>query len=170
MRLSHSIKIYMKNKNLKIKIIICLISLIILFIGYILLQQISPENSQEIDCTALKERFDHYVERRYLPINENTESLCYGLYVGYNFSTLTPKWAIGELIAIRGSRLTFEGILQDATIPMGLTDAEAAKYHVGKNYKIDMNNICRDFFMMADSYYPSPISATFIKPEEITCE
>ena len=103
-------------------------------------------------------------------MTENPESLCHGLYVGSNFSELTPKWAVGELIAIRGSRLTFEGILQDVTIQMGLTDAEVAQYKVGKNYKIDMNNICRNFFMMADSRYPSPISATFVKPEEINCK
>lgn len=159
----------MKNKNLTIGIIISLIIIVVLYVGYTFVQT-TQKISQEIDCTALKESFDNYIERRYLPIIENSESLCHGLYVGSNFSELSPKWAVGELIAIRGARLTFEGILQDATITMGLTDVEAAQYKVGKNYKIDMNNICRDFLMIADSRYPSPISTTFVKPEEINCK
>ena len=157
----------MKNKSLTI--IICLIAVVVLFAGYTFMHT-TQKIPQEVDCTALKESFDNYIERRYLPIIENPESLCHGLYVGTDFSKLTPKWAVGELLAKRGTRFTFEGILQDATISMGLTDVEAAQYKVGKNYKIDMNNICRDFFMMADSHYPSRISTTFVKPEEINCK
>lgn len=160
----------MKNKSLTIGIIVSLIVIVILFVIYSFMQT-NQKTSQEVDCTTLKESFDDYIERRYLPIIENPESLCHE----FDYSNSTPKWAVGELIAIRGPRFTFEGILQDATIPMELTDAEAAQYKIGKYYKIDMNNICRQMSMMVDnraydSRHPSPISTTFVKPEEINCK
>jgi hypothetical protein len=128
------------------------------------------QTTKSIDCTEQKLRFDDCVARRYLPIIEDNESLCHGLYVGSDFANMSPKWAVGRLIAVRGSKLTFEGVLQDATIMISAQDSDGARYQVGNDYRIDMNNVCREFFAMADSRYPSPISATFVAPEEIECE
>jgi hypothetical protein len=130
----------------------------------------TKQTSPLVECTPLKESFDAYVEKSYLPFINNSDSLCYGLYVSSNFSELTPKWAVGELLVIRESKFTFEGVLRNVTFPMALTRVEASQYKIGRNYKIDMNNICRNFFMMADSRYPSPISTSFIKPDEINCK
>jgi hypothetical protein len=129
----------------------------------------AKKTSPLVDCSILKESFDTYVEKSYLPFFNNSDSLCYGLYVSSNFSELTPKWAVGELLVIRESKFTFEGISRNATIPMELTNIEASQYKIGRDYKIDMNNICRNFFRMADSRYSSPISSTFVKPEEVEC-
>ncbi len=159
-----------QTKNLITGIVIGVIVFAIIIGGYIITIKAPKTTSQKIDCTDLRQNFDNYAASRYLPIIENPESLCHGLYVGSDFSKLPPKWAVGELLAIRGSRLTFEGILEDATIPIGPDNAETDKYKIGKNYKIDMNNICRYFFMMADSRAPSQISYTFVKPEEINCK
>lgn len=159
-----------QTKNLIIGIVIGVIVFAIIIGGYTITIKTPETTSQKIDCTDLRLNFDNYAASRYLPIIENPESLCHGLYVGSDFSKLPPKWAVGELIAIRETRLTFEGILQDATIPMGLTDLEATHYNIGKHYKIDMNNFCRALFLMADSRAPSPISSTFVKPEEINCK
>jgi hypothetical protein len=142
----------------------------LLVLGVISAGCTTKQTSPLVECTALKESFDTYVEKSYLPFINNSDSLCYGLYVSSNFSELTPKWAVGELLVIRESKFTFEGVLRNATIPMELTSAEASQYKIGMNFKIDMNNICRNFFIMADSRYPSPISTTFIKPEEINCK
>lgn len=158
-----------QTKNLIIEIVICVIVFAIVIGGYTIIKT-PKETSQKIDCTDLKQNFDNYATSRYLPIIENPKSLCHGLYMGSDFSKLPPKWAVGELLAVRGFRLTFEGILEDATIPIGQDDVETAKYKIGKNYKIDMNNICRDLFMAADSHAPSQIGYTFVKPEEINCK
>jgi hypothetical protein len=95
------------------------------------------------------------------------------LYVSSNFSNLTPKWAAGRLINISQEvfrySLTFEGIDKQGEIIIPLSDDEVSRYDIGKYYMIDMNNICRHFFMWADSKYPSDIRLTFVKPEEISC-
>lgn len=157
-----------QNKNLTVRIVIGLIVLIILISGCTLKQ-----TSQKIDCTAFKQSFDDYTEKSFLPIIENKESLCYGLNTESDFSKLSPKWAVGKLLNIKKESdywLTFEGATKEGTIQIPLTEEEASKYKVGKYYKIDMNNMCRYFFMMADSQYPSLISSTFVKPEEIDCK
>ncbi len=160
-----------QTKNLIIGIVICVIVFAIIIGGYMIIK-VPKTTSQTIDCTDLKQNFDNYAAIMYSPmIWENPESLCHE----FDYLKSTPKWAVGELIAIRGHRLTFEGILEDATIPMELTDAEVAQYKIGKNYKIDMNNICRWWSMMVDNRAydirdPSPISYTFVKPEEINCK
>jgi len=123
----------------------------------------------EVDCTDLLQKFDDYASASYLPFTDNL-SLCYGMNMASDFANLPPKWAVGELLAIRGQRLTFEGSMKDATIPIGVGENRAAGYEIGKFYKVDMNNYCRYFFLLADNRYPSEIAKTFVKPKEINCK
>lgn len=115
------------------------------------------------ECNVLKEKFDDYASKAKLSLLNN-ESLCHGLNMGSDFSGLTPRWVIGKLVMIDGSRLTFQGMSENVT--MVIPDGQ---YVVGKEYKIDMNNVCRDLFVMVDSRYPSPVMKTIIRPEEINC-
>lgn len=143
----------------------CSILLLAIIFGIIFSINNTPSH---IDCFSLKEEFDTYVQKSLLPISENEGSLCYGLFMGSNFSSLTPKWAVGELIKKNNSLLTFKGMNENATF--SFNNFDNASYSIGKQYLIDMNNICRGFFMMADSRYPSPISETFVMPQEVMCE
>ncbi len=122
------------------------------------------------NCPDLRSDFDDYVLRSRLPIFENTDSLCHGMNMGTDFSELEPRWAVGKLTGIdaRSNALVFEGENKSAQI-WSPTPISEWDYEVGAYYRIDMNNICRSFFMMADSRYPSPITATFVKPEKVNC-
>ena len=144
--------------------------IVLLIIAFMLTEFSTRQNQNANSCNKLKENFDIYVEKSNLPIIDNSESLCHGLYIGSNFSNLEPKWAIGELVEIKGSALTLKGISRNITLSFNLTNEEIKKYEIGKYYKIDMNNICRNFFMMVDSRFPSPIGNTLVKPEQINCE
>ncbi|MBT3463964.1 hypothetical protein HN827_09450 [archaeon] len=130
-------------------------------------------NYQKRDCDLLKQDFDEYVMRSKLPIFENSDSLCYGLNMGSDFENLTPKWAVGKLINIidDGNFFTFKGnvITTNIAISSYIKSDDDDDYEIGEFYKIDMNNICRHFFMMVDSRYPSSISSTFVEPKEVNC-
>jgi hypothetical protein len=113
--------------------------------------------------------FDLYAQKSRLPILENAQSLCHGIYLSSNFSQLSPKWAVGKLTAMDEHSLTFQGNERNATIFIRDTNIQSDNYHVGSCYKIDMMNICRGFMMMVDSRYPSPVSQTFVMPEKVSC-
>lgn len=128
---------------------------------------------QKNDCTRLIHDFDTYVQRSRLPIPDNPDSLCHGLYVGSDYSSMEPRWAVARLVNVSSEfhySLTFAGAEETAAIVIPMKEDEVKEYAVGNYYRIDMNNICRFFFMMADSRYPSEIASTFIKPEEIECD
>lgn len=154
----------------KINHVIIIGLIILVIIAFILTEFSTRQNQDTNDCNKLKENFDAYVEKSKLPIIDNSESLCHGLYIGSNFSNLEPKWAVGELLEIKDSTLTLKGISRNITLSFNLTNEEIKKYETGKYYKVDMNNICRNFFMMVDSRFPSPIRTTLINPEQINCE
>jgi len=122
------------------------------------------------NCKDLRSNFDDHVLRSRLPIFENPDSLCHGMNMGTDFSGLEPRWAVGKLIEVdsKSNALVFEGanLTSQMFWPASINEWD---YEVGSYYKVDMNNICRSFFMMADSRYPSPISATFVKPKKVNC-
>ena len=158
----------MPFKKIALSKITIIVFITILFAGCTLGQK-----DQAIDCIPLLQSFDDYVEKFNLPIIENQDSLCHGLYVSSDFSNLPPKWAIGKLVNIRKEFqyfLKFTGLNKTETIRIPLEKEELDQYQIGEYYKIDMNNICRSFFMLADSRYPFPIEATFAKPEKVICK
>lgn len=129
--------------------------------------------TEAADCTPLKKKFDEYIEKIDKPILDDPTALCYGMNMGINFETLAPKWAIGKLISIKKEfqhTLEFKGFEKTGLMPIPLTENEVIRFKIGQNYKIDMQNICRHFFMLADSRYVSPIAETFVKPEKISCK
>lgn len=129
----------------------------------------TPPEEETKNCTPLQKSFDDAVERSRLSIPDNPDSLCFGLNMSSDFSSLPPKWGVGELIAKDDNSLTFKGLSQQNMFPLLQGQKGGQQYTIGKNYKIDMNNICRNFFMLADSRAPSPIVETFVEPEEINC-
>ncbi len=125
-----------------------------------------------VDCMSYQQKFDEYVKKSKLPILENQDSLCHGLNVGSNFKNMQPKWAVAELAGLQTGdfcQLIFRGINTEGTVFYPLSTDCTNKYVIGKKYKIDMNDFCRLFMMLADSRLPSPIATTLTKPTEITC-
>ena len=122
------------------------------------------------NCMVLRADFDDYVERSELPIIENSSSLCHGMDMSVDFSELEPRWAVGKLTSIdlEDNSLVFDGVNRTMEV-WWPTSIQEDNYEIGSYYKIDMNNVCRSFFMLVDSRYPSPISSTFVKPEKISC-
>jgi len=132
------------------------------------MQYIHPDN----DCPIFKKKFDNYIERSKLPILENSNSLCHGLNLQSNFSALNPKWAVGKLINVSTSNeylLTFKGNNEIGSFFVSLRNNNSYEDKLERYYKIDMNNICRYFFMMIDSRSQSPIINTVVEPTEIKC-
>jgi hypothetical protein len=150
-----------------------ILTLLVLLLLIILIARITINQNIETDCTIPLQDFDNYIEKSNLSIIENRDALCYGLNMGSDFSEIDTKWAIGKLVNVSHDSeyysLTFEGIEKTGSILIPLNE-EASDYKVGDYYKVDMNNICRHFFMLVDSRYPSPIASTFIKPEKIECK
>jgi hypothetical protein len=158
----------MKNKT-----ILQLIVAAILIISGIFLIYYPKQGSEPINCSSLIDDFDNYASRSSLPILEDPNSLCYQMNMGSDFANLPKKWAIAKLVDFEEGNyysLKFEG--HDETGSMIIPDdyGNPSDYKIGEYYKIDMNNVCRSFFMMADSRYSSPIISTFVKPEKVRCE
>lgn len=118
------------------------------------------------ECASYQEKFDEYIEKFNLPF-DNPDSLCFGLNLSSDFSKLTPKWAIGMLLGID---MNFKGMSKEGKIMVPPSSEIMSEYYFGSYYKIDMNNLCRYSFMLADSRYPSDIISTFIEPEEVNCQ
>jgi len=128
-----------------------------------------------MDCKPYQQKFDEYAEKSALPLIENSNSLCHDLNMSSDFSSLAPKWAIGKFLQMdihRDSNTAiFKGLNSEGKIQVFPdTPGPAFIYRPGSYYKIDMNNICRSFFMMVDNRSPSPIQSTFVLPEEVTCK
>ncbi len=126
-----------------------------------------------VDCDSMMRDFDYYAARSTLPISD-PDSLCHGMYLGYgsDFSDLEPKWAVGKLAEVTGDfgySLVLEGLESEVTMSMPFDGEQMPGLAVGRYYRVDMNNICRHFFMMVDSRYPSPVAGTFVKPEMVRC-
>lgn len=140
-----------------------------------------PQKTETVDCAPLKKKFDEYFIES-TRIIDDPIGLCYGITMGTDFSSLTPKWAVGELTAVKkesgysseflefSSILEFRGLEKTLTMPISYTKKKRGYYEVGHHYKIDMNNICRFLFMPLDSRYPSPIASTFVQPEKVSCK
>lgn len=162
---------YAKPTNQKyLKFILLLFLIVFLYILFVLLFENS--NKKENLCENDLEKFDEYIISSALPITENPKSLCHEINMSTNFSELEPKWAVAKFIGLNLEYqygLTFEGNKKTETINIPMNETEVSKFQVDEFYKIDMNNICRYFFMMADSRSPSPIESTFTKPELINC-
>lgn len=151
-----------------------ILTLLILLLLIILIARIIVnQNMKKTDCSISLQDFDNFIEKSNLSIIENPDALCYGLNMGSDFSEIDSKWAIGRLVNVSHDSqyysLTFEGLNKKGVIFIPLSE-EVSDYIVGDYYKVDMNNICRHFFILADSRYPSPIASTFIKPEKIDCK
>lgn len=139
------------------------IILLVIVLSFILSACASPE---VLDCDVLRSDFDEYVLRSRLPIMENNNSLCHGLFMGSDFSALPKRMAVGTLIATTSYGLTFQGVNENVSIVLNDTSG----FTLSQDYLIDMNNICRSFFMMVDSRAPSPVLATIVRPEVLSCE
>lgn len=120
--------------------------------------------SSQLDCSSYKESFDLYAQRSTLPFIEDENSLCHGVRFDADLSKLESKWAVGELVSVNGSMHVFAGVEENVTF--FITDGD---YQVGKEYLLDMNDVCRQFFMMADSRAPSPHEKTIVGPKEVSC-
>ena len=120
------------------------------------------------DCSGLREDFDTRVQRSMLPIRENNQSLCHGMNMGSDFTTLAPQWGVGTLIDYNETTSTGTFLGNNETHLFFLPNTTT--YVVGETYKIDMMNICRQFFLLADSRYPSPLRASIKAPTTLTCK
>ncbi len=117
------------------------------------------------DCDALRGDFDEYVTRSRLPFAEDDASLCHGLSMGADFSALPKRMAVGTLVATTSYGLTFQGVHENVSMVWYNT----SDFIIGRDYLVDMSNVCRSFFMMADSRAPSPVLATMVRPEPVIC-
>ncbi len=158
------------NRTVRLTYIIILIAIILATTIIICIFSIK---NNKTDCDSLKKDFDFYAERTNLPVRENPNSLCYGLEFGDNLSGLQPKWAVGKLISHeKGSYLDleFQGDNKTMTITFPKKIDSPFYYRNGAYYKIDMNNVCKSFFMMLDSQDPSSYAATFTPPVKVRCK
>ena len=135
-------------------------------IGYVL----RHNKKQSVDCNLLMQKFDEYMTRSSLPIIENSNSLCHGLYIWSNFKKLNPKRAVGKMI-IENKQFIFRWINTTWSIDQLWKNFWiSTDENEGKYYKIDMNNICRWFFSLADNQSPSAINRGWVNPIEVTCK
>lgn len=115
-------------------------------------------------CEELKEDFDSAMAKSKLPMM-NPEALCYGLNMGSDFGTMEPRWVAATLIEKEEFSQTFKGNAMEGKF--FLPEHISKDLRIGTTYRMDINNLCRSFFMMLDSRYPSPLNSTFTPLE--TC-
>lgn len=156
-------------KRLVFVIIGALFTLIILSFGW----RIFNNNDVKLLDTYSAEiaLFDKYIKASKLPIIDNQDSLCNGLYVSTDFSKVAPKYAVAKLIDIKAQfeyTFVFKGKNETGEMVIPISKDELPTYEIGQYYRIDMMNICRNSMMMADNMSPSRIKETFVKPFQIT--
>jgi hypothetical protein len=157
-----------KNKYLQFVVYMLGFGILVIFAVLIFVDPKDKTNS----CTSELEKFDTYIKANQIAISEQ-ESLCYGLTTSTDFTKLEPRYAVARFIGLTLNfkyTLLFEGNKEETQMNIPLTDTEASKLVVDNYYKVDVNNFCRAFLMMADSRNPSPITETFIKPEPVECK
>lgn len=151
-------------KHIKFSIF-SIIIVVLMYIVYSLKQ-----NNQKIDCAVFMEKFDNYITNSLLPIMENPNSLCYNLNFGSDFTKLNPKRAVGKIV-IEKNTFIFKWINKTWSIDQlwknywSIDNGNEEKY-----YKVDMNNLCRWFFSLVDSQYPSKRNRGWIQPREVRCK
>ena len=123
--------------------------------------------AEQIDCDSLRETFDDAIQRSTLPIPSNNHSLCYGLNMDSDFTSLTPLLGVGTLTAY--NETTGEWTLTGKDESFTMRFPQAGTPEIGAMYKVDMMNICRYLFTMLDSRYPSPVQETLLSPEPVSC-
>ena len=152
--------------------IILIMAAILLVITVFIVREHNFNAPLKVDCLMLQKEFDNSVHRSKFSIIENSDSLCYGLNVGRDFSTVEPILGVGRLIKVNTTNyfsLTFQGIQETEAFHIPATYDEILNYQTGEFYIIDMMNICRGFFSALDSRYPSPIELSLTKPERVEC-